>query len=246
MKILSKWFYWFVNELEKIFLTKKFIVFQRSLCEKTTGKWSNEHTLNREIIWEISENNGSMLRIIRMRDKVSKISLVTELFEGCFIVDQCRHDLSITRNISLFYENQISIIDSLLIHGVTLRPEEKILLGCRDKTSCYWDLCFYILFSEYRHTASNRTNEWNKANIQTIRLKTRRYPYLILAIPIEISLVHDLIEENRYRARWGISENGLKSSYRDLLASSNIFSNLLEYELFLVCEIFHNSNEIRR
>ena len=57
-----------------------------------------------------------MTRIIRVRDEIGEISLMTELLECCLIIDQSRDDLSVLWDTRLLDEDEITIIDPLLIH----------------------------------------------------------------------------------------------------------------------------------
>jgi WD40 repeat protein len=103
-----------------------------------------------------------------MRDEIGEISLVTELLESRLIIDQGSYDLSILWDTRLFDEDEIPIIDPLLIHRVSLCPEKKILLGSRDESGRYWDLCLDIFVGKYRHPASDRPDEWDHPDLMTI------------------------------------------------------------------------------
>lgn len=69
-----------------------------------------------------------MARIVRVRDEICDISLMTELLECCLIVDESSDDLSILWDTRLLDEDKISVIDSFLIHRVSLCSEEEIFL----------------------------------------------------------------------------------------------------------------------
>ena len=136
-----------------------------------------------------------------MGDEIGEISLMTELLECCLVVDESGDDLSILWYTRLFDEDEISVIDSFLIHRVSLCSEEKILLRSRDESSRYWDLSLDVLLGEYRHPTGNRPNEWDHPDLMIIRSEVWRDTDQILTISIDPPLGDELIDEDRYRAR---------------------------------------------
>ena len=82
-----------------------------------------------------------------------------ELLECGLIVDQGDNYLSVRCNVCLFDEDEVSILDSLLIHRVTISAEEEVLLVSRDDLGGYWDLSFDIFLCEYRHPTCDGTDE---------------------------------------------------------------------------------------
>ena len=131
-----------------------------------------------------------------MGDEIGKISLMTELLECCLIVDESGDDLSILWDTRLFDEDEISVIDSFLIHRVSLCSEEKILLRSRDESSRYGDLGLDVLLGEYRHPASDRPDEWNHPDLVTIRSEVWRDTDLRETISVDPPLGDELIDED--------------------------------------------------
>ena len=136
-----------------------------------------------------------------MRDEIGEIPLMTELLESCLIVDESRDDLSILWDTRLLDEDEISVIDSFLIHRVSLCSEKKILLRERNQSSRYWDLGLDVLLGEYRHPASDRPDEWDHPDLVTIRAKVWRDTDLRETISIDPPLGDELIDEDGYRSR---------------------------------------------
>ena len=169
-----------------------------------------------------------------------------EFLQCGLIVDECNHYLSVRRHIRLFDEDEITILDSLLIHGVTIGTEEKILLAFRDNLGGYWDLGFDIFLCEYRHPTCDGTDEGDIAYSYTICLEWWRYLYLVAWVSIDPSLRHELFEHDRYGARGSVPECTLECSYGELLTLSDELSDLLEDDLFLGGELFHNSSGVKR
>ena len=141
---------------------------------------------------------------------------------------------------------ECGILDSLLIHGVTIGTEEKILLAFRDNLGGYWDLGFDIFLCEYRHPTCDGTDEGDIAYSYTICLEWWRYLYLVAWVSIDPSLRHELFEHDRYGARGSVPECTLECPYGELLTLSDELSDLLEDDLFLGGELFHNSSGVRR
>lgn len=221
----------------------RFLKNKKSLCKEWAWERSDKYTLDRKIVWEISKNNRLVTRVVWVRYQICKITLMTELLECCLIIDESSYNLSILWDTRLLDENQITVIDSFLIHRVSLSPQEKIFLGSRNESARNWNLSFDILISKYRHTTSNRPNEWNHPDLMTIWPKIWRDADLILTIPIDPSLGDELIDENWYRTRWSIPKSALECSYRHLLTPRDKISNLLKDKLFFIGEFFHAMKE---
>ena len=112
--------------------------------------------------------------------------------------------------------------------------------------SPYWDLCFDIFLCEYRHPTCDGTDEGDIAYSYTICLEWWRYLYLVAWVSIDPSLRHELFEHDRYGARGSVPECTLECPYGELLTLSDELSDLLEDDLFLGGELFHNSSGVRR
>ena len=84
--------------------------------------------MDREVVREVTEDDRTMTRIVRVRDEIGEISLMTELLQGCLIIDESSDDLPILWDTGLLDEDEISVIDPLLIHGVSLCSEEEVFL----------------------------------------------------------------------------------------------------------------------
>lgn len=181
-----------------------------------------------------------------MWDEEYALIAYLELLECGFIVDKCDDHFSIFSYLCLLDEDEVTALDTLLIHRVTISAEEKILLVSRDDLGGYWDLGLDVLVGKYRHTACDRTDEWDIADGSTICLEGRGYAYLIMRISIDPSLVGELLEHDRYGARRCISECCLECTYSEFLTIGDEFLYLLEDELFLVGEFFHNSSGVRK
>ncbi len=209
------------------------------LCEKSAWECSNKDALNTKCISLTIEDDGTMTRIGWVWNKKHRLIFWLKLLESGLIIYQCYHDITIFWCIGLLDKDEISIINSFFIHRITLSTEKKIW-GTRTKKLCRnWNLCFDIFLCKYRHTTSNRTNEWDIFYLDTIGLKWRRYLNLIMCVSIEPTLLYNLIEENRYRSRGCISESCLKGSNSDFLPFGEKFSDFLEKELFFCGEFFH-------
>lgn len=209
------------------------------LCEESAWKCSDKDTLNTKCISLAIEDDGAMTRIGGVWNKKHGMVFWLEFFEGCLIIDECYHDITIFWCIGLLDEDEIPIIDSFFVHRVTFSTQKEIRSTRTEKFGRNWNLCFDIFFCKYRHTASNRTNEWNIFYLDTIGLKWWRYLDLIMCISIEPTFLYNLIEKYRYRSRGCISESYLKGSNRDLLTFREEFPDFLENELFLCGEFFH-------
>ena len=108
-----------------------------------------------------------MLGIIRVREEICCSFLLAEFLQCCFIIDEGHHDLPIFGNVGLTNEDEIIMIDSLLIHGISLSPEEEVRICLIHNLGGYGYLGLDILFSEYRHPTCYRTDERNRANLIT-------------------------------------------------------------------------------
>jgi|GEM_PF-3789927 len=127
------------------------------------GSWesSNKDSLYREGVMFAIKNNWFMAGIIRMRYKKNTLFFVFKFFQCCLIIYQCYNYLSVSRIISLFYEYEISIINSFLVHRITFCSEKEIFFRRRDNLGRYWNLCFNIFFCEDGHTTCNRSDKGN-------------------------------------------------------------------------------------
>jgi hypothetical protein len=186
-----------------------------------------------------------MSRVMRVGYQIYTSITFAVFFQSCFIIYQCDDDFSIFWCIGSTNKDEIVILDSLLIHRVSFSSEEEVLIGRREKFRRYRDLGLDILLSEYGHTTGDSTDKRDATYLVTIGRILRRYFDILESISIEPSFLHDLIEEDRYRSRRGISESTLESSDRDFLSFAEIFSDLLKNELFFGGELFHKSKEIK-
>jgi hypothetical protein len=94
-----------------------------------------------------------------------------ELLECGFVVDECHDYLSVLSNIGLFDEDEVTTLDSLLVHGVTICSEEEVLLVRSDYLGGYWYLSFDVFLGEYRHPAGDSTDERDIAYRDRVGLK---------------------------------------------------------------------------
>ena len=120
-----------------------------------------------------------MARIGRMRYQEYTLISRLELLECCFIVDEGNDYLSVVCYVGLFDENEITMLNSLLIHGITISTEKKILLVLGDYLDGYGYLSFDIFLCEYRHPACYSTDERYVAYGYAITLERRGYLYLV-------------------------------------------------------------------
>ncbi len=69
-----------------------------------------------------------MTRIGRVRNEKYTLISHLELLECGFIVDESDDYLSVLCDVGLFDEDEVTILDSLLVHGVTIGSEEEVFL----------------------------------------------------------------------------------------------------------------------
>ena len=142
-----------------------------TLCEETSWECSDKYSLYGEAVCLAIEDDRLVTRIGRVWYEEHTLVSCLELLQCGLIVDERNHYLSVRRHIRLFDEDEITILDSLLIHGVTIGTEEKILLAFRDNLGGYWDLGFDIFLCEYRHPTCDGTDEGDIAYSYTICLE---------------------------------------------------------------------------
>lgn len=105
-----------------------------------------------------------------MRDEVDGIGFLSVFFQGGLIIDKSDDDISISCDIRLSHEDEISIIDSFLIHRVSLCSEEEVFIELVHDLDRYRNFGFDIFFCEDRHPTGDTSNEWNGANCEAIIL----------------------------------------------------------------------------
>ena len=143
------------------------------LVKKISRKGTNEGSLDHDITIRFIEDYRLVPGIIRVGNEIYSFSLLSILFQRRFVIDQCDDDTSTLCSIRLLEENEISMIDSFLIHGVSLSSEEEVCIDlihdlCRDG-----NLGFDIFLGEYRHSAGDSPDEGNTADGIAITLETR-------------------------------------------------------------------------
>lgn len=157
------------------------------LCKKVSWKGTDKYSLDRYISIGFIEDDWFVSRIIGVGDQGGIPCLLSKLLQGCFVVYEGNHDLTGSSGTYLTYQDEISIFDSFLIHRVALSSKEKIFFRLNEHLRRYGDLCFDIFLSEYRHPASDRADEGNISNFDTIALKLWWYLDLITTISIDPS-----------------------------------------------------------
>ena len=80
-------------------------------------------------------------------------------FQRSLIIYECDDDLPIFRNIPSLDEDEIPVIDSLLIHRVSLCSQEEVFIAWGEELRRDRDLGLDILFGEDRHTTGDSTDE---------------------------------------------------------------------------------------
>ena len=80
-------------------------------------------------------------------------------FQRSLIIYECDDDLPIFRNIPSLDEYEIPVIDSLLIHRVSLCSQEEVFITRREKLRRDGNFGLDILFGEDRHTTGDSTDE---------------------------------------------------------------------------------------
>ncbi len=218
-------------------------IIKKRLIKETSWKWADKYSLYHHIsIWFI-EDYRLVNRIAWVGDEVYAIIHLSVFFEGCLIIDEGDHDFSIFWDIGFPDEDEIPVFHSFLIHGVSLSPEEKVIIISGEELGRYGDLRLDVFLCKYRHPTGDRTDERYPSYLVTIGRILRWDLDIISSISVEPSLFHDLIKEYWYRARRGVSEGTLECSYRDLFSAREVLSHFLEEELFFGGEFFHRNNK---
>jgi hypothetical protein len=128
-------------------------------------------------------------------DKIDTSITLSIFFESCFVIYQCYYYLATFCCISASYEHEIIVLDSFLIHRVSLSSKEEVFVRSREKLRRYRYLGLDILFCKYRHTTGDRTDKRNIPDFIAIRRVLWRYLDILERISIEPSFFHDLIEK---------------------------------------------------
>lgn len=125
------------------------------------------------------EDNRFVSRIGRVWYEKYIFTACLEFFKRGFVVYQGDDYLSVLSCLSLLDEDEVSIFDSLLIHGVTIRTEEEKLASLSYYLRRDRYLCFDIFLCEYRHPACYSADEWDIAYGYRVRLEGWRELYLL-------------------------------------------------------------------
>lgn len=158
---------------------------------------TDEGSLDHDISIGFIEDNRLVSRVIRVRNEIDHSPFFSEFLQCGLIIDECDDDISTLCYIRLFQEDEVSIIDSFLIHGVSLSSEKEVLIYLIHDLRRDRDLCLDILLSEYRHPTGNRPDEGNVADSVAITLECRCEVELISEVSVDPSLRHDLVEHDR-------------------------------------------------
>ena len=143
------------------------------LFEEAARKCSDEDSLDHDISVGFVEDNRLVLRVVRVWDEIGRSFFLTELFESCFIVDECDDDITISCYIRLADENEVSIVDFFLIHRVSLCSEEEIFICAIHYLGRDGNLSFDVLLGEDGHPASDRADERNPSDLVTVGREVR-------------------------------------------------------------------------
>ena len=160
-------------------------------------------------------------------------------FQGSFVIDEGYYDFSFFWDVGFSDEDEISVIDSFLVHGVSLCSEKKIFIICSEEFGRDGYLGLDVFLCEDRHTTGDSSYERDPTHFIAICSILWRYTELVVAVSIEPSLCHDLIQHDGYRSRRSIPESCLESSYSELFSFCGELSDFLEDELFFLGEFFH-------
>ena len=129
------------------------------LCEKVSWKRTDKYSLDHDVAIGFIEDDRLMSRIIGVGHEIDTPISLSIFFQGSLIIYECDDDLPIFRNIASLDEYEISIIDSLLIHRVSLCSQEEVFITRREELRRDGDLGLDILLGEDRHTACDSTDE---------------------------------------------------------------------------------------
>ena len=129
------------------------------LCEKVSWKSTNKYSLDHDVAIGFIEDDGLMSRIVGMGHEIDTPISLSIFFQGSLVIYECDDDLPIFRNIPSLDEYEISVIDSFLIHRVSLCSQEEVFIAWGEELRRYRDLGLDILFGEDRHTAGDSTDE---------------------------------------------------------------------------------------
>ena len=96
-----------------------------------------------------------------MRNEGNAISEMFEFLNSRFIIDNGNDYFSVSCCVLFSYEDEITVIDSFLLHRVSLCSKEEVLIWRCCYLCRYRNICFNIFFCIDRCTAGNTSEEGN-------------------------------------------------------------------------------------